>query len=262
MRTWMLVPFAALIATSASAHAAGPEAGRWSFSVLGGLDMPLSGDVHGGTVANVPDLGPLNPALAGVDAQLRIGAREHDRIYDTANSIGLAFGYGLSDRGEIYGQVQQTRASAGKVQVGGAFVPALDTELPVFGAFDSYKALSAEIGYRHFFGQAGSARPFVGARIGGTQTDAIKATFTIPDGGITIANAPFYDKGWTVSGGVDLGVLIPVGDTFSVTLATGLRYSGDIKDDDSAIGGLGLGSINDTGSRLSVPLTASLRWDF
>jgi len=260
MRTWMIAPLAALIATSA--HAAGPETGRWSMAVLGGLDVPLNGDVHDGAIAAVPDLGPLNPALAGVDAELRIGARGHDRIYDTASTLGLSFGYGLSENSEIFGQVQQTRASKGMVQVGGAYVPALATELPVYGAFDTYKALSAEIGYRHYFGQAGTVRPFVGARIGGTQTDAITATFTIPDGGITIADAPFYDKGWTVSGGLDVGVLMPVSETFSVTVATGLRYSGELKDDDSAIGGLGLARINDTGSRLSMPVTATLRWDF
>ena len=260
MRTWMIVPLAALVA--GPAVAAGPEAGRWSMSLLGGIDVPVSGDVHDGAVAAVPDLGPLNPALAGIDAELRIGARDHGRVYDNASTTGLAFGYGLADDREIYAQVQQTRASGGTVQVGGAYVPALATELPVMGAFDTYKALSVEVGYRHYFGQPGAARPFAGARLGATQTDAVNATFTIADAGITIANAPFYDKGWVVSGGLELGVLMPVSDTFSVTLATGLRYHGDMKDDDSAIGGLGLARINDTGSRVSVPVTATLRWDF
>lgn len=231
-------------------------------ALSGGIDVPVSGDVHGGAVAAVPDLGPLNPALAGVDAELRIGARDHGRIYDNASTVGLAFGYGLSDSSEIQLQVQQTRASRGTVQVGGAYVPALATELPVMGTFDTYKALNVELGYRHFFGQPGSARPFVGARLGATQNDAINATFNIPDADITIANAPFYDKGWVVSGGVDMGVLMPVSDTFSVTLAAGVRYHGDLKDDDSAIGGLGLARINDTGSRVSVPVSATLRWDF
>lgn len=62
--------------------------------------------------------------------------------------------------------------------------------------------------------------------------------------------------------GLDVGVLFPVSETFSVTVASGLRYAGDLKDDDSAIGGLGLAGTNDTGSRLSVPLTASARWAF
>ncbi len=260
MRTWMLVPLAALFATSA--HAAGPEAGRFSMSLIGGADVPVNGDVHGGAVAAVPDLGPLNPALAGVDAELRIGSRDHGRIYDRATTYGLEFAWGLDDSSEVFGQVLRTEAGKGRVMVGGAYVPALATELPVYGTFDAYKALSAEIGYRRYFGTPGSARPFVGASIGGTRADEIRATFEIPDGGITIANAPFYKSGWSASGGVDVGVIMPVSDTFSFTLASGLRYSSDLKDDDSAIGGLGLASINDTGSRLSVPVTLRARWDF
>lgn len=260
MRTWLILPFASLLATSA--HAAGPEAGRWSMSIIGGVDAPVSGDVHDGAVAAVPDLGPLNPALAGVDAELRIGARGHDRIYDLAGTVGLEFAYAPSDSTEFFGQVRRTEADDGRVQVGGAYVPALATELPVYGTFEDYSALSAEVGYRMYFGTAGTARPFVGARIGATRVDEIRATFEIPDAAITIANAPFYDSGWVASGGLDVGVIFPIGETFSMTLASGVRYTADPKDDDSAIGGLGLATINDTGSRVSVPVTLSARWDF
>lgn len=260
MRIWLTAPLATLMA--ASAHAAGPEAGRFSISLLGGVDMPISGEVHEGTVAAVPDLGPLNPALAGIDAELRIGAREHDRVYDLATTFGLEFAYAFDDRSELFGQIRQTRADEGTVQVGGAFVPALATELPVFGTFSDYEALSAEIGYRYYFGTPGYARPFVGARAGAPRVDEIKATFEIPDAGITIADAPFYGSGWVATAGLDVGVIMPMSETFSITLASGLRYTGDLKDDDSAIGGLGLASINDTGSRVSVPVTLSARWDF
>jgi hypothetical protein len=260
MRTWLILPLSALVATSA--HAAGPETGRWSMSLIGGVDAPVSGDVHDGAVAFVPDLGPLNPDLAGIDAELRIGARSHDRIYDLATTYGLEFAYAPSDRSEIFGQVRRTEADQGTVQVGGAYVPALATELPVYGTFDDYAALSAEVGYRMYFGTAGTARPFVGARIGATRVDAIRATFEIPDAAITIADAPFYEAGWVANAGLDVGVIVPIGQTFSMTLASGVRYVADLKDDDSAIGGLGLAGINDTGSRFSVPVTLSARWEF
>ncbi len=250
------------LAVSAPAFAAGPEQGKFSFSVFGGGDVPLSGDVHDGAVAAVPDLGPLNPALAGVNAELRIGARGHDRIYDTATSFGAEFGYGFSDRAELFGQLRYTRADEGTVRVGGAFVPALNTELPVLGTFSDYKSLSVEVGYRYYFMQPEAARPFIAARVGATQTDAIQATFAIPAADILIPNAPFYQKKWAASAGVDIGVLIPVGERFSITAQTGVRYVADLDGDDSAIGGLGLGSINDTGSRISVPISLTARFDF
>lgn len=246
----------------ASPALAAPESGRFSMSVLGGVDTPLSGDVHRGATAPVPDLGPLNPALAGVDAQLRIQPRSHDQVYGAATSLGLEVGYGLSDRSELFIQARQTSADDGRVRVGAAYVPALDTELDVFGHFSGYDAHTWEIGYRHFFGQSEWARPFLGARVGATETDRIQATFEIPAADIVIPDAPFFEKAWAVSGGVEAGVQIPFTTRFSMTVAAGVNYIGDLSDDDSAIAGLGLAAINDTGSRVSMPVSLTGRWDF
>jgi hypothetical protein len=252
---------AALCALASPALAA-PESGRFSMSLLGGLDKPLSGDVHGGATVDVPDLGPLNPALAGVDAQLRIRSRAHDEIYGTARSWGVEVGYGLSERSEVFLQAREASADDGRVRVGAAYVPALDTELDVFGEFSSYDAYTWEVGYRRFFGDDGRIKPFFAARLGATETDVIRATFEIPDAGITIPNAPFYEKGWALSGGLEAGVQIPFTERFSMTLAAGVNYIDDLSDDDSAIAGLGLAAINDTGSRVSMPLSITGRWDF
>ncbi|ATD67529.1 MULTISPECIES: hypothetical protein [Luteimonas] len=260
MRTWLILPFTALIATTA--HAAGPEAGKWSVSLLGGIDVPVNGDVHGGATARVADLGALNPALAGLPAELRIRPRGHERIYDNALAYGLEVGYAFDDRREIYGQVRQTRADGGRALVGYAFVPALSAELPIYGSFSEYEALSAQVGYRYYFGTPDTARPFIDGYLGATRTHQISATFDIPAGGISIPNAPFYESGWAATGGANVGVIVPLGETFSMTLSGGVRYVSNLTDDDSALGGLELSSINDTGKRVSVPITLSGRWDF
>ena len=132
---------AALLMAAGPAFAAGPEQGKFSMSVLGGVDRPVSGDVHSGAVAAVPDLGPLNPALAGVSAELRIRSRSHEQIYGNAMSWGLEVGYGLSERSEMFLQARETSADDGRVRVGAAYVPALDTELDVFGRFSGWNHL-------------------------------------------------------------------------------------------------------------------------
>lgn len=253
---------AALLLAAVDASAAGPQQGEFSWSLFGGVDRPVSGDVHGGATAPVADLGPLNPALAGVSAELRIRSRDHDEIYGSARSLGVEFGYGLSDRAEIFGQVRYTSADEGSVEVGGAFVPALATTLPVRGTFSDYDALTLEAGYRYYLPDLGSTRPFVAGRLGATRTDAIRATFVIPDAGIAINNVPFTDDTWSVSAGVDVGLLIPVSERVGIVAQTGVRYVGDLDGDDSAIGGLGLGGINDTGKRVSYPVSVGVRVDF
>lgn len=258
----LLIAAGLSLAISAPAFAAGPQQGKFSFSLFGGIDVPVNGDVHTGAVAGIPDLGPLNPDLEGVDAELRIGARGHDQIYDMATGYGAEFGYGLSDRSEVFGQVRYTRADEGNLRVGGAFVPALNTELSVFGKFSDYKSLGAEVGYRYYFMTPGYARPYIAGRIGATQTDGIRATFTIPDADIAIVDVPFTEKKWSGSAGIDVGVNFPVSERFSITAETGVRYIADLSGDDSAIGGLGLGSINDSGKRISVPFTLAARFDF
>ena len=231
-----------------------------SFILIGGGDVSVSGDVHKGAIAPIADLGPLNPALAGVSAELRIGARSYDRIYGKATNFGVEMAWPMAS-GEVFGQLLSTRTSAGSTEVGGAFVPALNTTLPVYGRFEGYKAMSLEGGYRHFFG-TGKVRPYVAGRIGTTKVDGINATFTIPDAAITLTDVPFFDGGWQMSGGADLGLLWSMSEKASLALEVGARYHGEISDDDSALSGLGLASINDAGKRTSYPVNLRLQFRF
>ena len=230
------------------------------FSVFGGRDVSVSGEVHDGAVAPVADLGPLNPALAGVSAELRIQSRDYDEIYDDANTMGLRMAWERGN-GQWFGTLHRTTADGGQVQVGGAFVPALNTTLPVYGRFDDYKATALEGGYRHAFG-SGTMRPYVGGRVGATRVDEIRATFTIPDAAIALNNVAFFDSGWVASAGVDAGVEWQLGESANLALQVSADYHGDLKDDDSDIGGLGLGSINDTGSRMAIPVQLIFGWKF
>lgn len=231
-----------------------------TFSLFAGRDISVSGDVHKGAISPIADLGPLNPALAGVSAELRIEPRSFDAIYGNANSFGIEMGWPMAS-GEVFGQLRSTRSGAGQVQVGGAFVPALATTLPVFGRFGAYDSLALEAGYRHYFSE-GNLRPYLAGRVGTTRVDGIKATFTIPAAGIAINDVPFYDGGWALSVGADLGVAWTVSEKVSLGLEVGARHHGKLDGNDSAIGGLGLASINNTGTRTSYPVNLRLQMRF
>ena len=231
-----------------------------SFSLFAGRDMSVNGDVHTGAIAPIADLGPLNPALAGVSAELRIESRSYDEIYGNANSFGIEMSWPMSS-GEVFGQLRTSSSSDGEVRVGGAYVPALSTTLPVYGRFEGYRSLSLEGGYRHYFA-TGKVRPYLAGRVGTTRVDDISATFEIPDADILLSDVPFFEAGWNFSGGADVGVMWALSDAASLGLEVGARYHGDLDGDDSAIGGLGLASINDTGSRTSFPISLRFQMKF
>lgn len=236
------------------------EAGKVSVSISGGASFPVGGTMHDGASAPVANLGALNPALAGVPATLNIEPRSQKDVFDTAWTVGGELGYGLSDNGVALLSVRYTQAGGNLINVGGAAVGApVNATLPVFGDFGDYKSLAVELGYRQYFGGDEGLRPFATARAGATRISEIAADFTIPDAPITLANVPFSKSSWAFSGGADFGVTIPLGSSVSIEPEVGIQYTGGAGGDDAALGGLGLGAINDKGERWDVPMRVRLR---
>lgn len=254
----------AALASAAAVVAATPalaqsEAGRFSISISGGTEFAVGGTMHDGANAPIADLGVLNPSLAGVPATLQIESRSQNDVYDNGWSIGGELGYGVSDSSEVTLGLRYLKANGNRINVGGAAAGApVNATLPVFGDFGDYEALSVELGYRQYFGAEG-LRPFVSVNAGATNISGIAADFTVPDAGITLTGVPFSKSSWAFSGGANLGLAIPLGESASIEPEVGIRYIGGAAGDDSALGGLGLGAINDKGERWSVPLRVRLK---
>jgi hypothetical protein len=239
-----------------------PEAGKLSGTIHGGVDIPIDGDVHKGATVTVPDLGPLNPALAGVAGELRIEKRSQKKVYDEGYNVGVELGYGLSDSSEVFGAVRHNWNGKSTLQVGNAVAPPTSTTLlPINATFGKQKSDSIEVGYRQYFG-GGGLQPYGALRGGIALHNRVNASFAIPAANIAINNARFYKKSTTFSGGLDLGLSYDIGTSVSIQAETGLRYQSKLKDDDTDLAGLGLSAINDTGGRLTVPITLRLRAGF
>lgn len=252
--------FAGSVLAVPSAALAQVAPGSLSVSISGGADFPVGGTMHDGTTATVSDLGALNPALAGVPATLQIERRSQKDVYDAAWTIGGELGYGVSDTGEVLLSLRYTEAKGKQLNVGTATAGApVNSSFPISGDFSNYKAFSAEVGYRQYLGSGERMKPFVAAHAGATHVSAISADFTIPGAGIALNNTPFSKSSWVFSGGGEVGVSIPLSKTVSLEPEAGIQYIAGPKGDDSALGGLGLGSINDKGERWSVPVRVRLK---
>lgn len=249
------------IAATASPALAQGQAGSFGIAIQGGGSFAVGGTMHDGASATVADLGALNPNLAGIPATLQIEQRSQNDVYDTAWTLGGELSYALTDSSEMLLGVNYTEANGNLIQVGGAAAGApVNATLPVFGDFGKYKSLAIEAGYRQYFGSGGGITPFITAKAGATRISAIAADFTVPDAQITLSNVPFSKSSWAFSGGLDLGVSIPLGERASLAPEVGIHYTGGAKGDDTALGGLGLGAINDKGERWSVPVRVRLKF--
>lgn len=264
MTSIKLITVAALAMTAmASPTLVHAEAGKITGTIFGGAEFPVGGTVHTGATSAIADLGALNPALAGVPATLNIEKRSQNAVYDRAWTLGAELAYGLNDNGQILAQFRYSRANGNRIQVGTAVAGApVNATLPVFGTFSDAKTFSGEVGYRQFFGSTEGVRPYLAGKVGAAKRSKVNATFEIPDAAITIANAPFTRASWVFSAGADAGVSIPVSPAFSLQAETGLRYQGGLRDNDTALSGLGLAAINDDGKRWSVPLTVRATFKF
>ena len=239
-----------------------PRAGHLSFGVKGGIDFVVDGDVHDGVDAPVADLGGLNPDLAGVAATLQIESRDYDDVYGELWSYAAEIGWGLDSQSEIFAIVSYTDASGDQLQVGTAAVPALNAELPVLGSFDDFTAWGIEAGYRQYYPGQGGIIPYAGIRGGIQFVDSIGASFSIPDAGIALNDVAFYGSSEVITAGLEIGAVIPISAALAIGVETGVTWTDDLSDDDADIAGLGLGSINDEGGRISIPIRAVLRGRF
>jgi hypothetical protein len=236
------------------------EAGQFTGNLTIGAPVFGTGKLHGGATTTVPSLTALNPALPAVPAVLVIEERKFSKVYDTPALLGVEVGYGLNDNVELFGGINYSKADKGRTQVGVANVAALNASLPVYGEFGDIENLEVEGGARYFF-PGDRFSPFIGASIGAVQQEAVSATFTIPDapaGGITLANVPFFKKTTLLSLGAEVGSAMSFTDRVDGRLSVGAKYLGEADDNDTALAGLGLGSINNGSERWVYPIKATL----
>jgi hypothetical protein len=233
---------AAAAAMPAGAWAEGLE-GKWSLSVSAGTELDLAGDVHtagSGRVLNLPTT---------------VEARSYGDIYDRSFRGTLGLAYGVAPQVEIFGRASYYKMTSNNVRVGN--VAGLD----LFGEWSEYKEWGFEAGPRFYFGGEASFKPYVALVAGLRSLSENPATFRVPAAGVTLRDVAFWDKSTVGVFGADLGFTYDVGSNVALGLETGPRYQSQPKRL-NGLAGTGLEPINDTGSRWSMPILATLSLRF
>lgn len=231
------------VPASAQELTSSPIKGRWTLSFRGGLDLPLSGDVHGGGTGTVLRL------------PTTVGAKSYGDIYGTAPRGEAQLGYGVSRRVELFASGSYAKESAKLQQVGNVGGLALNAE------FAEYEEIGIEGGMRYFFSPQSRIKPFFGLSGGVRLLESNSPTFTVPAAGVTLSKVPFYDSSTVATAAAVLGARYDVSTMLSLGFETGPRYQGK-PDQIPTLVGTGLESINETGDRWSMPVlfSATLRF--
>jgi opacity protein-like surface antigen len=235
--TLLTLPVAAFL-VALSADEVRAQSNPWSVSFDLGTQIALNGDVHGGATGTVLSL------------PTQVDARSYGDIYGDGFYWTVGLGYRVGETGEVRVQGSYTDNPAERLQVGTV------AGLPLFAAFDDYRAFGIDLGYRQYFGAA-LARPYIGAGGGFVRVDTIQSEFSVPAAGVVLPNVNMYDTSVVPTFGAGGGVQIALSDRFAVQGGVEFRWHGDATDLDG-LAGTGLESINDESRRWSMPITGGI----
>jgi opacity protein-like surface antigen len=132
---------------------------------------------------------------------------------------------------------------------------------PLYTRFSNTSALDLEGGLRYYFQPEGPTKTYVAGVAGVRFQDRIGATIRVLEVGLTLDDLDYFESSTLFIVGADAGVSRDISDTIAIGVELGLRYQPKFSPA-SILPGTGLEGINDTGSRMTLPMSAFLTWRF
>jgi hypothetical protein len=132
---------------------------------------------------------------------------------------------------------------------------------PLYTRFSNTSAMDIEGGLRYYFQPEGPTRTYVAGVAGLRFHERVGATIRVLEVGLTLEDLDYFDNSTLFILGADAGISRDLSDTIAIGAELGLRY----QPKPSAVPillGTGLEGINDTGSRVGLPISAFLIWRF
>ena len=132
---------------------------------------------------------------------------------------------------------------------------------PLYTRFSNTSALDLEGGMRYYFVPEGETRIYVAGAGGIRFQDRVGATIRVLEVGLTLEDLDYFDDSTLFIFGGDAGISRDLSDTLAIGAEIGLRYQPKFNPA-PVLPGTGLEEINDTGSRVALPISAFLTWRF
>jgi hypothetical protein len=132
---------------------------------------------------------------------------------------------------------------------------------PLYTRFSNTSAIDIEGGVRYYFLPEGPTRTYVAGVAGIRFHDQVGATIRVLELGLTLNDLDYFENSTLFIFGGDTGISRDLSDTIAIGAEIGLRYQPKLSPAPILVG-TGLEDINDTGSRVSLPISAFITWRF
>lgn len=132
---------------------------------------------------------------------------------------------------------------------------------PLYTRFTNTSALDLEGGLRYYFLPEGPTRTYVAGVAGVRFQDRIGATIRVLEVGLTLDDLDYFEDSTLFIFGGDAGISQDLSESIAIGAEIGLRYQPKFSPA-PVLPGTGLEGINDTSSRVGLPISAFLTWRF
>ena len=251
-----------------SAHAQQLDAlsiGKWTITpYFGATVLNNQTMVEAATLSASGSITFSDGSILSATAAATLNETDFSDFYDTPLVFGADVGYMQTERLEVFGGFRYTTASGdsftnvGSITAAFNFTDSSGTTTAVAigdtiqASLGDYSSYSFSGGARHYLTDSRLA-PFVGASVGYLRVDDISAKARLVNIAAQTGDIKYFDTSniWTagIQGGINFG---------KFGLQANLDYQPELNGDDSDIGLVGLGAINDTGGGFTVGIVARL----
>lgn len=252
----------ALISGAANTASAADEESPWSLSILGEGAFSMSGSLKEPGSFALPNLGSLDPALAGTPGTVSFDKLRYDDIFGTRYGAGVELDYALNDNVQTYGRIGYEALAGHSRRFAQLTGESLPTEL-VRANFDDADNVSYQIGSRYRWSTDDAWQPFVGLALGATHLDAMRAglTSTNPDFGLKTVDFTHSDTVFSQS--AEAGIDINPSRAFDLRLSVDADHYGvPHSANDPTLAALGVQAGHDAESRWAFPVEISASYNF
>ncbi len=226
-----------------------------SLMVSAGLDLDVLGEVvTPGLSCNATE-GHEGPDACRQQSIIYevTGTQRYPNVYAAVpRRFHASAGFGIFQRQELIVQVSRNRSTAEpNIRIGRVLSGQGDRDMRA--TFSTYEDFSIEGGLRHYFRAAGKSKKYVNLTFGRRTTEAITAELVATGTDANLGTVRFYDKATRKTAAIVFGITYEPRGPLGLFLEAGFRWTDKLPRNDTDLGPLGLGALNDAGSRLFMP---------